>query len=485
MNNKFYLTTTLPYVNDIPHIGHALEFIQADVITRFMREKIGSENVLFNVGTDEHGLKIYQKAKEKGLTPQQYTDQYAEKWQEFCKLFGISYDNFYRTSQSYHKEPAQKFWLTSNKKGDIYKKSYTGLYCVGCEEFKTEKQLVDGKCPDHNKEPIELSEENYFFRLSKYREELLSWLDKYPEVVKPANKIEELKNWVKNMEDISISRVRKNLPWGVEVPNDSDQVMYVWFDALTNYVNAIGYGTNEEKLKQWWPGVQVFGPDNLRFQGAIWQAMLASAQLPHTKKLLCHGMILASDGTKMSKTKGNVVSPFDQNDKFGYEAVRFYMIAGLSTYGDTPYKEEDLQNIYNAYLANNFGNLLNRVIHLANKKEVEINNLSKIEHNFKSTVDDFVSRINQRYSLFELQDAATLTNDLSNFGNQYITEKEPWNKDLVKEEVEIILNNLSYLISRVITCYAPIIPESCNKAEKMLRERNSGVLFAKLENTNL
>ena len=396
---KIYITTTLPYVNAEPHIGHALEFVQADAISRYFKRKLGNENVFFNVGTDEHGLKIYRKAEEEGMKINEFVDKYAQRFKDFCKLLFVEYDNFYRTSDRKHHVAAQEFWRRCRK--DIYKKRYSGKYCVGCERYITEKELVDGKCPDHGAQP-ERDEENYFFRLTNYKEHLLKWLESNPNVLKPVQKVEELKAIINDIEDVSISRLKENLPWGVEVPDDPEQVLYVWFDALTNYVNVIGFGTDEEKLKEWWPGIQIFGPDNLRFQGVIWQGMLASVGLPQSKKLLEHGMVLGPDGTKMAKSLGNVISPFDQEQKFGAEIVRFYLLVGISTFADSSYKEDDLINMYNSRLANNFGNLLNRVIHLANSSEVEINNREKVEAKFMKEVDTFKKRVEQYYEDFDI-----------------------------------------------------------------------------------
>ncbi len=485
MSDKFYQTTTLPYVNAEPHIGHTLEFIQADVVARFMRKKIGEENVWFNLGADENGLKMYQKAQEAGVTPQEYVDRFSQRWKEFCELFMISYDTFYRTSDPSHHKMAQERWKKSVERGDIYKKEYTGLYCVGCEEFKTDKQLVDGNCPDHGKPPVKVSEENYFFKLSKYRDELLSWLE--GDVLIPKHKKKELKNWIANMEDISVSRVKEKLPWGVEVPGDSSQVMYVWFDALTDYINVL---QNPEAFKRddsfnkqvgidnWWPGIQFFGPDNLRFQGGVWQGMLASFEMEHTRKLLNHGMVLASDGTKMSKSKGNGVSPFEQEEKYGVEAVRFYLIAGIATFTDSPYKEEDLVNLYNAHLANNYGNLLNRVIHLINKYEVE---LSEPEESFKRKVLDLSEIADDNYINYNLQDSVNKIIEIASLGNEYISEKQPWNKEVSETDREKILSNLIFLLKKVTELYSPVLPESTKKARSMLDNLEAGVLFEKLE----
>lgn len=477
---NFYLTTTLPYVNAAPHIGHALEFFQADAIVRYKRKKLGADQVFFNVGTDEHGLKIFQKAQENNQTPKEYTDFFAAKWQEFCKLFNVSYDNFYRTTDPAHYLAAQAFWKVCDAKGDIYKKKYEGLYCVGCEEFKTEKDLVDGKCPLHNTEPIKYSEENYFFKLSNYRDQLLEIYEKNPDKLKPSFKYDELINFIKNVEDISISRLKENLPWGVPVPGDESQVMYVWFDALTNYTNAVGYSTDDEKFNKWWPVTQLFGPDNLRFQCIIWQGMLLSAGLQPSHDFLCHGTVLGPDGRKMSKTIGNVVSPFDQLEKFGYEAVRFYMLSEIPTFGDAAYLESELKSSFNAKLADNFGNLLNRAIHLSNKKEVEINNVKAVEAEFKKFVDEKVSATEASFERYDIKVAADEINSLADYGNKYIQENAPWQeKDL--EKVKIVLNNLSYLLSSVIELYEPLIPESSETARKALQNRETIILFKKID----
>lgn len=480
MNDKFYLTTTLPYVNAEPHIGHAIEFVQADAIVRYFRNKLGRENVFFNVGTDEHGQKIFNKAKEEGLTTQEFVDKYAQRFKDYCKLFFVEYDDFYRTSTEAHTKAAQKFWKACSKNGDIYKKQYKGLYCIGCERFLTEKDLVDGKCPDHGTVPEVKEEENYFFKLSKYRESLLKWLEENPKFLKPEYKMEELKKIVAEMEDISISRLKENLPWGIEVENDPEQVFYVWFDALTNYVNVVGYGTDGKKLKEWWPGVQICGPDNLRFQGAIWQGMLESAGLKHSKSLLVHGMVLAPDGTKMSKTKGNVISPFKQEEKYGAEVVRFYLLTGIPTFGDAAYKEDELVNSYNARLANNYGNLLNRVIHIANAKDFEINKEEIVETEFKEKVVAMKKEIDRLYEEYEISLAAEKIDELADFGNKYITKEEPWSKDIDLGKAEMVINNLSYLLKIVSEEYSPIIPVSAEKGLEALKNREKIILFPRI-----
>ncbi|HOC96153.1 MAG TPA: methionine--tRNA ligase [bacterium] len=478
MDKKFYLTTTLPYVNADPHMGHALEFIEADIIVRYMREKLGIDNVFFNVGTDEHGLKIYNKAQENNKTPQEFVDFYAERFKEFCKILNISYNNFYRTSDEKHKKVVQSFWNKSLENGDIYKKKYEGLYCVGCEAFKSEKDLIDGKCPEHNIEPIKYSEENYFFRLSKYRKQLLQYIEEHNSFIIPSIKIDELKNFVENMEDISISRIKDNLPWGINVPEDDEQVVYVWFDALSNYVGAIGFPDNLD-LDYANNMYQICGPDNLRFQGGIWQGMLMSIGLPNSKKIIVHGTILGPDGLKMSKAIGNIVSPFEQIEKFGYEALRFYLAYSFG-FNNSAYKEDDLKNLYNSILADSFGNLLARVIHLANSKDIEINNFEKVDKDFKDKVDFYIDNFNKNMDQFYINYAVSFIGELSNYGNQYIQENKPWEKDKNIEDVEIVLNNLSYLLYIVADLYKYIIPESAEKAKQALKNKEKIILFNKL-----
>lgn len=480
MKKSFYLTTTLPYVNGEPHIGHTLEFVQADVICRFRRNM--GEEVYFNTGTDEHGLKQYQKAQEAGKSVKEYVDFYAERFKEFCKLFNISYDRFIRTTDPDHYESAKAFWKASEANGDIYKKKYEGLYCVGCEEFKTEKDLVDGKCPLHGTVPIVHSEENYFFKFSKYQDKLLKLYKDNPQFVRPESKLQEMVSFVSaGLEDISISRKKENLPWGVPVPGDDSQVMYVWFDALVNYVTTVGYASDEEMFKKWWPVVQLCGPDNNRFQSALWQAMLMSAGIEPSKVILVHGMVLAADGTKMSKTKGNVVSPFTLLEKYGYEPARYYLITGIPSFSDSSFSFEQLEAKYKADLQNNFGNLLNRVITMINKKEVNPSAGSGQDKEFKTKLDETQKKFEELMFDYQLFEAYEEVRKLADFGNIYITENAPWAKDKTQAEVERTLQNLYALLKLLIKMYSPLIPESAQKAENALEKLENIILFPALE----
>ncbi|KKS63057.1 MAG: Methionine-tRNA ligase [Candidatus Collierbacteria bacterium GW2011_GWD2_42_50] len=297
---KYYITTTLPYVNAEPHIGFAMEIVRADVMARLHRAL--GDDVFFNTGTDEHGQKIYQKAVELGIDPQKYCDESAAKFSVLKEALNLSYNSFVRTTDEHHIKAAQEFWKLCDAKGDIYKKNYKIKYCVGCELEKTDSDLVNGKCPIHPQMELEIrEEENYFFRFSNYQERLLELYKNNPDFVQPDFRQNEMKIFVGGgLQDFSISRLKAKMPWGVEVPGDSEQVMFVWFDALVNYISSLGWPENKAKFKEYWPGVQICGKDNLRQQTAMWQAMLMSAGLPTSKQIVVEGFI-TSGGAKMSK----------------------------------------------------------------------------------------------------------------------------------------------------------------------------------------
>ena len=324
--NNFYITTTLPYINAEPHIGHAGEFVQADVLARFHRE-LGDE-VFFNTGTDEHGLKIYQKAEELVINIQEYCDKLAKTFMDMKETLNLSFDSFVRTTDEHHIKAAQEFWKKCEASGDIYKKMYKVKYCVGCELEKTDSELVDEKCPLHPNQDIEcIEEENYFFRFSKYQKPLLDLYEKNPDFVKPAKRFNEIKAFVeRGLEDFSISRVKEKMPWGIEVPGDSDHVMYVWFDALVNYVSAIGWPDDTNKFEKWWPAIQICGKDNLRQQSAMWQSMLMSAGMENSKQIFIRGFI-TTNGEKMSKSLGNFIGAKEMVEKFGVDGTRYLLLS--------------------------------------------------------------------------------------------------------------------------------------------------------------
>ncbi len=370
MPSKIYFTTTLPYVNADPHIGFAFEVVTADILARYYRS-IGQE-VFFNTGTDEHGTKIYRRALEEKLAPQAYADLYVAKFVQLKEVLNLSYDHFSRTTDSRHIEAAQEFWRRCDVAGDIYKKQYQIKYCVGCELEKTSSELVDGRCPIHPTQVLEfIEEENYFFRFSKYQERLLELYAKQPaspsggpNFVVPKTRLNEIHAFVKNgLQDFSISRLVSKMPWGIPVPDDDSQIMYVWFDALVNYISALGWPASAE-FSEYWPAVQFAGKDNLRQQAAMWQAMLMSAGLPGSKQIIIHGFI-TSGGQKMSKSLGNVINPINLVKEYGTDAVRYFLARHIQPFEDTDVTPEKFKEVYNANLANGLGNLVSRVMTLA------------------------------------------------------------------------------------------------------------------------
>ena len=367
MGKPLYLTTTLPYVNAEPHIGFALELVQADVIARYRR--LMGDEVFFNTGTDEHGQKIYQKAKEEGRDVQEYVDHFAGEFKELRGALDLSYDAFIRTTDAGHIAAAQDLWRRCEKAGDIYKKKYKGLYCVGDEAFVKESDLVDGKCPNHpTMDLVEIEEENYFFKLSNYQDKLLAYLGAEGVVV-PEWRRQEALNFVKQgLEDFSVSRVKEKMSWGIPVPGDDTQVVYVWFDALTNYISTLGWpGDAEGNFKKFWvegETLQLAGKDQVRFQSIMWQAMLMSAGLKTTDTVLYHGFI-TSDGQKMSKSIGNVIDPLAIVDEYGIDALRYFLARHVHPFEDSDFTMEKFKDVYNATLANGLGNLAARVMQLA------------------------------------------------------------------------------------------------------------------------
>ncbi len=359
-----YITTTLPYVNADPHVGFALEIIQADAFARV--ERLKGNEVVFNTGSDEHGVKIYEKAREAGEEPQAYVDRYAKKFENLRAALNLSYDRFIRTTDPKHIHAAQTFWKRCAAAGDIYKKAYQIAYCVGCELEKTDSELVEGRCAIHpNLEIQRLDEENYFFRFSNYAEKLTALYAAHPSFMVPAFRINEFTSLVERegLQDFSISRLAEKMPWGVPVPGDDTQVMYVWFDALVSYISTIGWPDNEQEFSTYWPVTQFAGKDQVRQQAAMWQAMLMSAGLPASKQIFIHGF-LNSGGQKMSKSLGNVIDPFEYVERYGTDALRYFLLRHCHPFEDSDFTRERFEEAYTAHLTNGIGNLVARVMKL-------------------------------------------------------------------------------------------------------------------------
>lgn len=453
MDKKFYITTTLPYVNAEPHLGFALEIVQADTIARYHR--LLEDEVFFNFGTDEHGLKIYRKALEAKKNPQQYCDEYAAKFDNLKKALNLSYTNFIRTTNPHHLKAAQEFWKLCDKNGYIEKKNYRIKYCVGCELEKTDSELVDGKCPLHPNLEIEVyEEENYFFKFSKFQDKLLNFYKDHSDFIIPEAKFNEIKSFVqRGLEDFSISRLKAKMPWGIDVPGDKEHVMYVWFDALINYISTLGWPEDLQKFKEFWPGIQVAGKDNLRQQTAIWQAMLMAAGLPNSKQVFIHGFITAN-GQKISKSLGNIVDPFKLVEKYGTDAVRYYLLREIPSYGDGDFSETRFKELYNADLANGLGNLVARVAKLCEKVSSPIKRTKyPMSNNVKRYLDKF--RFDEALKEIWLHiDAA----------NQTIDEIKPWG--LETEELKKSLETLVSFIDVFVPDLEPFLPETAEKIQK-------------------
>ena len=490
-NKSFYITTTLPYVNASPHIGFAMEIVAADILARYHREL--GKDVVFNTGTDEHGQKIYDKAIENKITPQEYVDEYAAKFDDLKKLLNLSYSHFIRTTDEHHIKAAQAFWLKCFENGDIYKKDYSVKYCVGCELEKTDSELEDGKCPLHANRELEIrEEENYFFKFSNYEDALLKLYTDNPEFVKPAGKLKEIKSFVKNgLQDFSISRLKEKMPGGVPVPNDEDHVMYVWFDALTNYISTLGWPENSENFEKYWVEagcVQIAGKDNLRQQSAMWQAMLMSAGVQPSKQILINGFINV-DGQKMSKSIGNVISPSDMVDRYGIDGSRYLLTAIGPVGGDIDVTWERFDEMYTSALSNRLGNLVSRVAKLCERSGLSFGN-SNMEHGTsrRHSELDSESKTTQKYQSskveeYDLSGALEEIFEQVKAADAYIDETTPWKVE-DEAELEKILTKLVGEIRSISLQLQPFLPESAETiSEHFGHEKISAIepLFPRLK----
>ncbi len=486
---KYYLTTTTPYVNSDPHIGFALEIVHADCIARY-QQLLGKE-VVFNTGTDEHGLKILRKAEELGINPQEYVDSFAPKFEALKPLLNLSYTNFIRTTNSGHKQAAQEFWKKCMENGDIYKKLYEIKYCVGCELEKTDSDLVDGVCPIHPNLELEIiEEENYFFKFSKFQKPILDLYKKYPDFVVPDFRFTEIIKFVESgLQDFSVSRVKEKMSWGVPVPGDDSQVMYVWFDALVNYISTLGWPDNKSKFEDFWgtqenpKGVQFAGKDNLRQQSAMWQAMLMSAGLPNSRHIVIHGFI-TSDGQKMSKSLGNVVDPFSVVEKFGTDALRYWLVREMPTFEDGDFTWEKFEESYTANLVNGVGNLTSRILKMAQNAEIKLSaeDFSKLE------TEDILNADNTEYALalkgFNIKKSADFVWLKMSALDGYIQNNEPFKKikspdteAQAREDIHFLLMELF----RVSILLEPFLPDTSKKIQVGITNGNlESQLFPRL-----
>jgi methionyl-tRNA synthetase len=479
MSKPFYLTTTLPYVNAPLHMGHALEFVRADAIARY--KKLIRYDVYFNTGTDEHGLKIFEKAKEKGVPAQEFVDMGFEIFKEQIKMFGVSDDiHFIRTTDKKHVQACQEFWKKVANNDYIYKKNYEAKYCVGCESEKTDSELINGECPIHPGMEIKIiNEENYFFKYSLFTDKLLEFYEKNPNFIIPDFRFNEIKNFVKDgLQDFSISRLKEKMPWGIPVPGDDTQVMYVWFDALVNYISTLGWGQTpsasgisplaggEESLfeKYWGHGnpTQYCGKDNTRFQGAMWQAMLMAAGLPNSHQIVVNGFITAEGGVRMSKTLGNVVDPREIVKEYGTDALRYFLLREVGSFEDSPFTLERFKDAYNSGLANGLGNLTSRIMKMA---ETYLDKCPEI-----SEKTDFTEYF-KIYEEFDIKKVMDYIWDKIGDLDKKIQETEPFkivkvNENKGREMIKELVLDL-YVIARMLN---PVMPETNEKLKKLIRE---------------
>jgi methionyl-tRNA synthetase len=465
MNEKkpFYITTTIPYVNADPHIGFALEVLQADALARWQR--LSGREVFFSTGSDEHGQKIFEAAEKAGQGVQEYVDHYAAEFDKLKDALNLSNDNFIRTTDERHVQAAQEMWRRCASAGDIYEKEFEGLYCVGCERYLTERDMADGKCVIHGTEPELRKEKNWFFRLSKYQHEILAYLERGDSIV-PDWRRQEAINFVKEgLEDFSISREKEKLSWGIPVPGDETQVMYVWFDALTNYISTLGWpetGGNFEKFWQDGETLQMAGKDQVRFQSIMWQGMLLSAGVKNTDKVFYHGFI-NSGGQKMSKSLGNVLSPYDLVKKYGTDATRYLLLRHVHSTEDTDVTWEKLDEWYEAHLVNGLGNLTSRIMKMA---ETNLSEPPQIpEESIPQEFKDALAR-------YDFNAACEIVWKKIGELDSKIQESEPFK--LVKTDPEkgkAIINELALELYTVGRMLNPLMPET-NIAIKALVKAN-------------
>ncbi|OGY47142.1 MAG: methionine--tRNA ligase [Candidatus Buchananbacteria bacterium RIFCSPHIGHO2_02_FULL_38_8] len=472
---KFYITTAIPYVNASPHIGFALELVQTDVVARYRRQ--AGDDVFFLTGADENSLKNVQAAEKEGIPTRKLVDRNTKKFIELGKVLNISNDDFIRTVEEKHFKGAQKLWSACKPK-DIYKKKYKGLYCVGCEQFYTEKELVDGKCPEHQTAPEVVEEENYFFKLSNYQKQLEKIIESDEYKIVPETRKNEVLSFIRmGLEDFSISRSQARAKnWGVPVPGNESQVIYVWFDALSNYITGLDYATEGKLYKKYWPAdVHAIGKGIIRFHAIYWPAMLLSAGVPLPKVLFVHDYINIG-GAKMSKSLGNVIDPFELVKKYGTDSVRYYLLRYIHPFKDSDFDLKKLEEIYTADLANGLGNLVNRVSGLIEQNSVKI----KIEVKVKQDQE-----IDKMMNSFSFDQALKRVWDKIAKVDGFISKKEPWvlaKAGKIKELTEVLEQSANEIlgVSRLLQPFLPSTAEKVKKIFKAKRIKKVQPLFPRL-----
>jgi len=481
---KYYLTSAIPYVNGLPHLGHTLEYVITDVIKRY-HQLIGDE-VLLTAGSDENGQKILEAAKQEGLKPQELADKNTQAFLKHTKNLNVEFDVWRRASdQKLHWPGVNKIWELCNKNGDIYKKKYQGLYCVGCEQFYAKNELKDGKCPEHLVEPELIEEENYFFKLSKYQKQLETLIKTDELRVLPEIRKNETLGFIKQgLKDFSISRPKERLSgWGIPVPGDASQVMYVWFDALTIYMTAVGWEYDNKLWKKWWPAdMHVIGKGIYRFHTVYWPAMLLSAKLPLPKTVLIHGYV-TSGGQKMAKSLGNVIDPEEILKKYGTDAVRYYLLKEVPTQSDGDFTEERFKEVYNADLANGLGNLVARIETLVNKNGLD---LSKIKTRRKKK--EALAKLKKYFDEYRFDQTLEYVWGWIRSLDHWLDREKPWKltKNEAKKKLGEIIEGTEAVssIREIGWALEPFLPATALEIEKRFSKKIAKTgksLFPRLE----
>jgi len=476
--SKYYVSTSIPYVNGDPHIGFAMELLYADVLARWARQK--GDEVIFSTGTDEHGGKVAEKAAEQGLEAKAFADQVSQRFRELGELLNVSNNRFIRTTDPGHEQRAQLIWKKLKK--DIYKSKYIGWYCTGDEAFVTDTEVKanNGVCPAHNRPYEKIEEENYFFKLDKYSDQIIKAIDSGEFLIVPETRRNEIMSLLKSgLDDISVSRPKDKIGWGIPVPGDADQVMYVWFEALMNYITVLGYPEKDD-FKQFWPAqVQVIGKDIIRFHAAIWPAMLMSLKLPLPKQLYVHSFITV-EGKKMSKSLGNVLHPADVVDKYGVDACRYYFLRHVPSYEDGDFSWQRLEAAYNNELANELGNAVQRTVAMVmNYQAGVVGAIPAAEHD--------IAQYEAALSACRFDRALDEVWEQVRGLNQYIDEEKPW-VIAKSDDKEHLRDVLAYQVSSLLNIaelLEPFLPDTAAKIKAVFAgdkvKPTEGTLFPKHE----
>jgi len=472
-NKKFFISTAIDYPSEKPHLGHCLEKIQADVLARYKR--IQGFDVHFSTGLDEHGLKIQRYAQKAGKNPQEFVDEMAGYFRDLWKLLNISNDDFIRTTEGRHIKVVQEIIKKIYEKGDIYKGKYKGLYCVDCESYYLPKDLVDGKCPVHQKEPELIEEETYFFRMSKYQPALIKYIKENKNFIIPESKRNEILSRLREpLQDLSISRA--TVEWGIPLPFDGKLTLFVWIDALINYLTTIGYPS--ENFKKFWPAdIHIIGKDIIWHHSVIWGSLLLSLGLPLPKTIFVHGFITVG-GQKMSKSLGNIIDPFELVKKYGTDAVRYFLLREIPSTEDGDFTYEKFEKRYNADLAAGIGNLVARVITLA-KIPNSKSQISKQIPNpkFQNIINQTWKNYHKALEEFKFNEALISIWDLISFCDRYIEKERPWEKS---ERQKSTILNLQFALTEIAKLLEPFLPETSEKILKQIETKKLEILFSRI-----